>query len=170
MMNNTKGSTLDVATVIVVGLVVFAIAALFGNLFFDAYYAQAQAIPIMANSNATMSILYEGEFFYSNTADNLALAIFMGANLAAAIMAFIFGQNPVFKAFLIIVNLFYLVFAGIFQLWWEYYGSNSVWAGVIGNFPKMNFILNNLAIFALVSIFIITVALFAKGRQEGNFG
>lgn len=167
-MKGERGSTLDVS-VMVLGIVVFVVCALVGNLMMNEYYAQAQQIPVMANSNVTMSILYEGVWYYENTADNIAVAIFMGANIAAAVLAFIFGQNPIFKGFLLIVNMLYIVFAGVFQLWWENYGSNAAFASVIVNLPKANYILSNLAIFALVGVAIITLALFAKSKQENPY-
>jgi LPXTG-motif cell wall-anchored protein len=104
--------------------------------------------------------------FYCGTPDNLGMAIFFGSMVIAVMLAYLFGQNPIFKAITIVFLILFTGVTVIFQMWWEGYSASSAIASVIACLPKTGFIMNHFVVAGLLCSVLILIALFYKGKGE----
>lgn len=161
---NRRGSISDVLFIGVM-LVTFVIAVTIG---FYVNAAFASNAVIMANPTAG-NITAISTNFYCGTPDNLGLAIMFGSLVVAVMLAFLFGQNSIFKAITIIMMILFMGISVVFQIWGEEFFASSVISSLTACMPKVSFILENFVIFALVSCALIIVALFYRGGSGREF-
>ena len=162
-MMNRKGSIED-TIFIGIALMCFIVAVTIG-FYINSMFASNPLIianPVAGNITAISTA------FYCGTPDNLGMAIFFGSVVIAVMLAYLFGQNPIFKA---ITVVFLILFTGVtivFQMWWEGYSTSTAVSAVIACLPKTGFIMNHFVVAGLLCSALILIALFYKGRGEQN--
>lgn len=123
---------------------------------------------IQANPTAA-NITQVSQNFYCGTPDNLGLAVFFGSVMVAVMLAFLFGQNAIFKAITVIMVILLNGVNVIYQMWGEEYFGSSVIASLTACMPKVQFIMEHFVIFGLLASALIIIALFYRGGSGREF-
>jgi len=156
-----KGSTFD-AIAALLALSIFIGAALIGHVI----YNQVVSTGSLNGSNYSVAILAQGTQYYTTTADNVGFGIYMGSVLMAVALAYIFGQNPLFKFIAILLDMLFLIFSVIIATWWDSFSTNSNFSTVTTYYPKIFFLLDHSVLMTLLTITIISIALYASGKRR----
>jgi len=163
-LNYTKrGSILDTVG-IMLGVVVLTLSMLLGN----AFYNEVKNTGVLQENNVTAPILESADFYFSNTADNLVLALWIGLVIAAVISAILSRANALFLYISILVSLILIPVAAFISNWYSEFSASSEFLGFISLYPKTNFIFAHMPLLTLCTIFIIIICLFAVNRGGGG--
>jgi len=160
---NRRGSIED-TLFIGVALMVLIISVVIG------FYINAQfaSNPLVQANVISKNITDISTSYYCGTPDNLGLAVFFGSVIIAVMLAYLFGQNPIFKAITIVFLVLFTGASVVFQLWWEGFSASSSISGVIACMPKVGFIMGHFVVMGLLCSCFILIALFYRGRSGGD--
>jgi len=161
---NKRASISDVLF-IGVSLIVLIIAVTIG-FFFSSEIATNS---LFLNNSVAANITQVSQDFYCGTPDNLALFVMFGSLVIAVMLAFLFGQQSIFKAITIVMLILFMGVSVIFQMWGEEFFSSSIVANLVACMPKTQFIMEHFVIFALLSSALIIIALFYRGGSGREF-
>lgn len=161
---NKRGSISDVLF-IGVTLIVFIIAITIG-FFFSSEIATNS---VFLNNSVAANITQVSQDFYCGTPDNLAMFVMFGSLVIAVMLAFLFGQQSIFKAITIIMLILFTGVSVVFQMWGEEFFASGIVASLVACMPKTQFIMEHFVLFALLSSALIIIALFYRGGSGREF-
>lgn len=161
---NRKASISDVPFIGAM-MMVFIVSATVGFYLSQEFYNN----PVIQADPTAANITQVSQDFYCGTPDNLGLAVFFGSVMVAVMLAFLFGQNAIFKAITIIMMILLNGVNIIYQMWGEEYFSSSAITNFTACMPKVQFIMEHFVLFALLSSALIIIALFYRGGSGREF-
>lgn len=130
-----------------------------------------KAVPVLqtiqvGNQTLTNNILNEGTNFFTGTADNLVLILFVGLTCAALASAILSRAHPMFMYISLIISMFLIFFAVVLSNWYDAFRQNAEVSPVMIYFDKTTYLMNHLPLITLVVIITIGIVLYSMGRAK----
>lgn len=162
-MGSTDLPTIVVSLIIVAAL--FFMATFFGHKIYD----KMGTVPMINQSGATMNVLNTAEQKFQKF-DYLYFATFIGLVIMVIASAWMIASDPVFAiiytSFIIIV----IIVTWMAQQFMIEFFNNVLFENTIAEFPIMNHIINNLAMYITIIGLISLIVIYAKPRYYDQGG
>jgi hypothetical protein len=162
LASDKKGFIGDSMTLIVYGLIL-ALTIMIGFMVLSAWNTKVQATPSMGSTAQTLTQTQTTK--YPSLFDGIFGFIFIGASLAAAVSAYFVDTHPILFFLVIVVLAVIIIVAGVLSNAYSSIETSTGFADVWPSFQLMHYLMNHLALYALVEGALITIALFTKARQ-----
>lgn len=161
---NKKGSVIDILYIILV-LFGLSIVLLVGfKMYSNITNDLAAQYPDVASATLAQSSLQQMFLNY----DKLLMFIFVMGIIGTVILAFFLDSHPVFTIIAVIVLILFTLFAGVLSNLYEDIEQSPSLQNEVAQYPITSFFWLHLPKFTVLSIVVVIVVTFAKGRSQGG--
>lgn len=158
---NKKGGVFD----IVVALV--SVTVLITSLFIGHYlFSEFRTNPQLMNDPNSAIILNRTESYFENTADNLVVFLWVGMLIASIATALVTRVNRALFFFNIITSMFFIVISVALMYWYDALEDAATLSTIVQYYPRTHFLMEHLALFTLIGVILIAMALFAGYKSR----
>lgn len=159
---NKKGGLADIVAAmagIIALITVFFLGHLLTNAFID------NGGPLL-DVNESSSILTRTQTYYTSTADNLVIFLWVGLLIGALGSALITKVNRIVFFFNIITMMLFIVVSVTMMYWYNSLEEAEAFASIVNFYPKTHYLMQNLPLFTLIGMIMIALALWAGSKSR----